>query len=63
MEAITIAGIAVVLVGGFYSVVDLLNDLGIRINRSRFKTEIDSTPRSGTVTAQSRVKKMAGVHI
>lgn len=63
MEAITIAGVAVVLVGGFYSAVDLLSDLGIRINRSRFKTENDSPTHGRTLPAQSRVKKMAGVHI
>ncbi len=63
MEAVTIAGIAVVVAGGFYSVVDLLNDLGIRVNRSNLKKEINSQPLNRTLPAQRRVKKMAGVHV
>lgn len=65
MEAITIAGAAVVAVGGWYSAVDLLSDLGIRIGK-RNGTAMKSRcgVRSGQhVPAQRRIKQMAGVNI
>lgn len=64
MEAIMIAGIAVVVVGGWYSVADLLADCGIRIRKQiRVERKSGSFFRDCTVPAQGRVKQMAGVNI
>ena len=64
MEAIMIAGVAVVTVGGWYSTVDMLADLGIRIGK---KSGADVKKRSFSnschVPMQRGVKQMAGVNI
>lgn len=64
MEAIMIAGIAVVAVSGWYSAADLLADMGIRIRKHRNndmkKQELSYSRRLPT---QRRVKQMAGVNI
>lgn len=64
MEAIMIAGIAVVAVSGWYSVLDVLADMGIRIGgRSGDDVRNGSFSRSCSVPVQQRVKQMAGVNI
>lgn len=64
MEAIMIAGVAVVAVSGWHSALDLLADMGIRIwTRSEMNSERSGFPRSCRVPAQRRVKQMAGVNI
>jgi len=63
MEAVTIAGLAVLAVGGYYSIIDFMNDLGIR--GKRVKVEAKNLPVSQRyiVATQSRIKKMAGMHV
>jgi len=63
MEAVTIGGIAVVLVGGFYSVVDLLNDFGIRLKKRRPERESPSYCGRNFLPTQKRIKKMTGVYV
>lgn len=63
MEAVMIAGLAVVVVAGFYSVLDLLDDLGIRVGRRRTEREKSPLSRRSVVSAQGRVKKMAGMNV
>lgn len=58
MEAITIGGLAVVIVGGYYTLVDFFQDMGIRFTlakRCRSKRRF--------VAPQITVKKMAWMHI
>jgi hypothetical protein len=64
MEAITIGGLAAVAVGGYFSVMDFMNDLGIR-RRSVVKpgTRRLSISRRCAVVPQTGIKKMAGMHI
>jgi len=63
MEAVTIAGVAVVIVGGIYSFLDLLADLGIQVSTS--KSTGNNSPVFGSclLASQRRVKKVAGVNI
>lgn len=56
MEAIMIAGAAVVAVGGWYSALDLLADVGIRTRSGGFA-------RSCRTPAQRSVKQVAWVNI
>jgi len=63
MEAVTIAGLAVVAVGGYFSVLDFLEDLGIRVKDSRQRKQLSEISRSRIYPAQGRVKKMSGVNI
>lgn len=64
MEAIMIAGIAVVAVGGWYSVLDLLADSGLRFEkRNRVDGKTGSFSCHGTIPLQRRVKQMAGMNI
>ena len=63
MEAVTIAGIAVVVVGGFYSAVDFLNDLRIHLKKPLAEAKVSSFSRRCDLPAQRRVKKVAGVHV
>jgi hypothetical protein len=63
MEAIMIGGLAVLLVGGYYSTVDFLNDLGVKQIRRPSRTRSSAVSRYNTVTVQGGVKKMAGMHI
>lgn len=66
MEAVMIAGLAVVVVGGFYSLRDLLDDLGLGAKRAK-KGKRDSGNSTlvgkGVLTAQGRVKEMAGMNV
>jgi len=63
MEAITIAGLAVVAVGGYYSIIDFMNDHGIRLRRTSEKAK--KLPISGRnfVAHQGGIKKMARMHV
>ncbi len=63
MEAVTIAGLAVVVVGGYFSVMDFLADLGLtgRAVTSRRKTPTVS--RQVLVASERGVKQMAGMDI
>jgi hypothetical protein len=63
MEAVMIAGVAVVAVGGVYAGLDLLNDLGVRIEKRRPEVAGRSVSRRCLFTAQGGVKKMAGMHV
>ena len=63
MEAVTIGGIAVVLVGGFYSIVDLLNDLGIHVKKRVPAADGSSCYRRALLPTQKRIKKMTGVYV
>ena len=64
MEAIMIAGVAVVAVSGWYSALDMLADIGIRIGkRSGIGVKGSGFSRSCRIPAQRRVKQMAGVNI
>jgi len=64
IEAIMIAGIAVVAVSGWYSAVDMLTDMGIRIRKQKdadMKSRKFSFP--GRNPLQRRIKQMARVNI
>lgn len=63
MEAVTLAGIAVVVAGGYYSAVDFLGDIGIHAKKSPIKTRGFSFSRRCVNPAQRRIKKMAGMHV
>jgi len=63
MEAITIAGLAVLAIGGYYSVIDFLNDVGIYGRESETAVKKSPVSRGYILTRQSGVKKMAGMHI
>jgi len=63
MEAVTIAGVAVVVVGGFYWAVDFLNDFGIHVKMPQSEKKRLSFPRRSLLPAQRRVKKMPGMHV
>ena len=64
MEAIMIAGIAVVVVGGWYSIQDLLDDLGIRIKKpGRVTVRSHNFRAPCRFSSQGRVKQMAGMNI
>lgn len=63
MEAITIVGVAAVTISGWYSALDLLADMGIRIRKRRMKRNICRFSRSCHIPSQRSVKQMAGVNI
>lgn len=64
MEAIMIAGIAVVAVSGWYSAVDMLADMGIRIRKQKYADmKSRKFSRSCSNPAQRRIKQMAWVNI
>lgn len=64
MEAIMIAAVAVLAVSGWYSLLDLLAEIGIR-NTGRGGREVSTGVcfSSCRIPAQRRVKQMAGVNI
>ncbi|MFZ4860118.1 MAG: hypothetical protein ACOYL3_27460 [Desulfuromonadaceae bacterium] len=64
MEAIMIAGCAVVAVSGWYSTVDLLADMGIRVGKQK-RADMKSREFSHScrIPAQRRIKQMAGMNI
>lgn len=62
MEAIMIAGVAVVAVGGYYSALDFMANLGIRLKRTRTKSRKTTEYCSCIIASQRRIKKVAGMH-
>jgi len=63
MEAITIAGLAVVAVGGYFTVLDFMADLGINVRKQRQYQDQSFTMGNRICSNQPRIKKMAGMHI
>lgn len=64
MEAIMIAGVAVVAISGWYSVIDLLADMGIRIRKRSGNGMTNSGfSRSSQSTLQRSVKQVAWMNI
>ena len=63
MEAITIAGLAVVVVGGYFAVLDFMADLGITVRKQRHARNESFSIGNRICSNQPRIKKMAGVHI
>jgi hypothetical protein len=63
MEVITLGGLAVLAVGGYYFVIDFMNDLGI--GERRIVNGLKKLPVSQryAVATQTGIKKMAGMHI
>jgi hypothetical protein len=63
MEAITFAGLVVLVVGAYYSISDFMSDLGI--GRRTVAAEAKKLPASRrfTLAPQPGIKKMAGMHI
>ena len=63
MEAITIGGLAVLAVGGYYSLIDLINDMGLGAKRIEAGKKVSPVSRSYFSAPQTGIKKMAGMHI
>lgn len=63
MEAIMIGGLAVLAVGGYYSFIDFLNDVGVRGRGVVAAEKKLPVSRSYGVATQTGIKKMAGMHI
>jgi hypothetical protein len=63
MEAITIGGLAVLAVGGYYSAIDFLNDIGIRGRWTETKVKKLPVSHRCSVTPQPGVKKMARLYV
>jgi hypothetical protein len=63
MEAVTIAGLAVVVIGGYFSLSDFINEIRLvaRLRKSGIKRS--AVWGRDIVTPESRVKKMAGMNI
>lgn len=64
MEAITIAGVAVVAVGGWYATIDFLADIGILVAKYKGADmrSLESS-RFCRIPAQRRIQQMAGMNI
>ena len=63
MEAIMIAGVAVVAVSGWYSVLDVLAGRGIRVRRIGGDVKDGCFSHADRIAVQRRVKQMAGMNI
>ncbi len=63
MEAIIIAGLAVVAVGGYFTVLDFMADLGIDLRKHKLDRNQSLSMGSRVNSNQPRIKKMAGMHI
>jgi hypothetical protein len=63
MEAIMIAGVAVVAVSGWYSAADMLADFGIRLGKRSKVMKSCRFSGSAQISAQRGIKQMAGVNI
>lgn len=65
MEAIMLVGVAVVGVGGWFSFIDLLQDMGINIQKSRkiiVKSQIYRASAAISLQ-QCSIKQVSGVNI
>jgi hypothetical protein len=63
MEAITVAGLAALAFGGFYSFIDCMNDLGFRKRRAHAADKKLDVSRRCILTPQAGIEKMAGMNI
>jgi len=63
MEAIMLAGVIVVAVGGWYSVIDFLADMGILIRKQGGVEDVRARSRNRCVPSQRGIKQMAGMNI
>ena len=63
MEAITIGGLAVLAMGGYFSAVDFMHDLGLCGKRAMVRAKKSPVSQRYLVTSQSGIKKMARMHI
>ena len=63
MEAITIAGLAVVAVGGYFTALDFLADMGITVRKHKHIRNQSLFVGNRIGSNQPRIKKMAGMHI
>jgi hypothetical protein len=63
MEAVTIAGLAVVAVGGYFSLLDFLNEAGFAGMVKKSDSKKSFARERDIITSQSRIKKVAGMHI
>jgi hypothetical protein len=63
MEAIMFAGLAVLVVGGYYSMCDFMSDMGIGRRVVAARARKLPVTRGYLLTPQPGVKKMAGMHI
>lgn len=62
MEAITVAGLMVVAVGGYYTLKDTLKDMGIQLSNPQRILKCCSL-KLIFITPQTKIKKVAGMHI
>lgn len=63
MEAVMIAGVAVVAVGGWYSALDLLADLGISFGKRSSGSIKSGYNLQDRFPAQRGIKQMAGMNV
>jgi hypothetical protein len=63
MEAVTIAGLAVIAIGGYFSLADLINEIGLLARPGKSGIKRSAAWGRDIVTPESRVKKMAGMNI
>jgi hypothetical protein len=63
MEAIMVGGVAVLAIGGYFSIVDFMNDLGLGRRTSEKKVNSSRVSRFRSVTPQTSIKKMTWMHI
>jgi hypothetical protein len=63
MEAIMVGGVAVLAVGGYFSIIDFMGDLGFGRKKSKEMTKSPYISQLCRITHQTGIKKMAGMHI
>lgn len=63
MEAVTIAGLAVVAICGYFTVLDFMGDIGLAGKKQRHASDESFSAENRVCSHQSRIKKMAGMHI
>ena len=63
MEAIMIAGLAVVIIGGYYSVLDMLTDLRLSERKEQAESNRSIITRKCDLTLQGSIKKMSRLHV
>jgi hypothetical protein len=63
MEAIMVGGVAVLVIGGYFSIVDFMDDLGLVRKKSAKKASRSHASRFYSVTPQTGIKKMTWMHI
>jgi len=63
MEAIMVGGVAVLAIGGYFSIIDFMNDLGFGRKKSKERSKSPYISTFYRITPQTGIKKMAGMHI